>query len=432
MLQKRMTLSALAALAAAFVFISFFVTSCDDDPTEIDATTLRITKISGDGQVERVQAMLPEPLVVRVTNIAGNRRPGVAVTFSTQNPGAEVVPPTAVTDSEGDAYCNFILGTAAGAQQVKAAVTTDSTTFSVSAVVPACTEMSLEPASEWTSGHIFIVTTSSAMLTTGSSVVIDYDPVARSWEKVLESNYRLTDIAFSPRGELYVAISDYIYKVDPQTKNLEEFTTLSEVGHVELEPNSGGILMGMSDNGRMFTVKCSPDMAYLYDFAFVPTHTENLATDPLTRDIYFMTGTSPNFQLQKASWDGRSDDGGDIDHFTFILAGTGKPNGMCCDSTGTLYVTIDGNQNDRRIVEVDANGTADNAFFDFVNYFGGTEAGRWGDLTILDDELYIIDKDNGRLVVISTDGTFMREDVSDDFFVQGSSILESYGIAASP
>jgi hypothetical protein len=59
------------------------------------------------------------------------------------------------------------------------------------------------------------------------------------------------------------------------------------------------------------------------------------------------------------------------------------------------------------------------------------EAGRWGDLTIMEDELYIIDKDNGRLVVISTDGTFQRKVTSNDFFVPGS-VLEKYGIAASP
>ncbi|MCK4351237.1 MAG: hypothetical protein KAX13_10275, partial [Candidatus Krumholzibacteria bacterium] len=310
-------------------------------------------------------------------------------------------------------------------------VTTDSTTFSVSAVEPACPEMNLEPASDWPSGHIFIVTTSSALLTTGASVVIDYDPVANSWEKVLESNHYLTDIAFSPRGELYVTLADYIYKVDPATKLLVEFTPLNEAGHVELEPNSGGILMGMSDNGRMFTVKCPPTMVYLYDLAFSPTHTENLATDPLTRDIYFVTGTPPDFQLWQASWDGRSDDGGSTNLITYINASTGTPEGMCCDSTGTLYITIDGHQNFRRLFKVDQDGNVDIALFDFVEYFGAGEAGRWGDVTILDDELYIIDKDNGRLVVISIDGTFQREVVSNDFFVPGS-ILENYGIAASP
>ena len=429
MLQKRMILSTVAVLAFTLIFTSLLFTSCDDNPTDTDA--LRITKISGDGQAERVQAMLPEPLVVRVTNIAGDRRPGIAVTFSSQDPGAATLPPTAVTDSEGRAFCNFKLGTEAGTQHVNAAVTTDSTTFSVSAVVPACPEMSLEPASDWPSGHIFIVTTSSALLTTGAAVVIDFDPETDTWERALETNLYLTDIAFSPRGELYVTLADHIYKVDPVSKLLVGFTPLSETGHVELEPNSGGILMGMSDNGRMFTVKCPPTMAYLYDFSFIPTHTENLATNPVTRDVNFIVGTPPDFQLQRASWDGRSDDGGSLDLITYINASTGTPEGMCCDSTGTLYITIDGHQNFRRIFKVDPDGSVDIAFFDFVDYFGATEAGRWGDMTILDDELYVIDKDNGRLVVISTDGTFQREVVSNDFFVPGS-ILENYGIAAAP
>ena len=418
-------------LAIALILASLLVTSCDDNPTETDDTTLRIAKISGDDQSERVEALLPDALVVRVTNIAGNRKPGITVSFSSQNPGAEVIPPAAVTDSEGQAHCSFKLGTATGVQQVKAVVSTDSTTFSATALELACAEESTEPASDWPSGHIFIVTTSSALLTTGSSVVIDYDPVANSWAEVLESNLYLTDIAFSPRGELYVAIADYIYKVDPSTKDLLEFTPLTELSHVEIEPNSGGILVGMSDNGRMFAVKCSPQMAYLYDFSFIPTHTENLAADPVTRDVYFMTGTPPDFQLQQAVWDGRSDDGGNVNLITYVDASTGTPRGMCCDSTGTLYISIDGNQNFRRIVEVGLDGTVDDAFFDFVDHFGAEDAGRWGDLTILEDELYIIDKDNGRLVVISTDGTFQREVVSYDFFVPGS-ILEKYGIAASP
>jgi hypothetical protein len=421
----------LAMLAAAFVIISLFAISCDEDPTDVDDTTLRITKISGDGQIERVEAMLPDPLVVRVTNIANERKPGITVTFSTDNPGAEVFPETAVTDSEGEAFCGFKLGSVAGAYQAKAVVTTDSTIFSVSAVEPTCSEESVDEASDWPSEHVFIVTTSSALITTGNSVVIDYDPVAGSWQKVLESNLQLTDIAFSPRGELYVAISDYIYKVDPATKNLLEFTPLSEVGHVEIEPNWGGILMGMSDNGRMFVVKCSPDMAYLYTFAFVPTHAENVATDPVTRDIYFMTGTPPDYQLNHAAWDGRSDTGGDQTTVTYIDAGTGMPMGMCCDSTTTLYISVDGTSNDRGIFKVDSDGNVDSAFFDFVDYFGAIEAGRWGDITLLEDELYLIDKDNGRLVVISTDGTFVKEVVSNDFFVPGS-VLEKYGLAVSP
>lgn len=429
MLRKRTR--QLLMLAFASIFASILISSCDDNPTDSDYTDLRITKISGDGQVERVQAMLPDPLVVRVTNIAGERKPGITVTFSSQNTNAEVIPPTAVTDSEGRASCSFRLGTQTGEHQIKAVVSTDSTVFSASAVEPACTEMSVEPASDWPPGHIFIVTTSSALLTTGASVVIDYDPVANSWEKVLETNHYLTDIAFSPRGELYVTLDDYIYKVDPATKNLLEFTPLSEVGHVELEPNHGGILMGMSDNGRMFVVKCSPDMAYLYIFSFVPTHAENLATDPVTRDVYFMTGTPPDYQLNHAAWDGRSDNGGNVDLITYIDASTGTPKGLCCDSTGTLYIAIDGTGNDRGIFEVDPDGNVDSEFFDFVDYFGPTEAGRWGDITLLDDELFIIDKDNGRLVVISTDGTFVREVVSNDFFVPGS-VLENYGIAASP
>jgi hypothetical protein len=431
MLQRRMVLSALAALAAAFALISLFLISCDEDPTEIDATTLRITRISGDGQSERVGAMLPEPIVVRITNISGNLRPGISVTFSSTAAGSEALPSTDITDSQGLASCYFVLGTEEGTQQIKAEVTTDSTFFSASAVLPACPEETTESASAWPSGHIFIVTTSSALITTGASVLIDFDPGTDTWEKVLESDLILTDVAFSPRGELYVATPSYIYKVDPTTNDLQQFTPLTEVGHVELEPNSGGILMGISDNGRMFTVKCSPEMAYLYAFSFIPTHTENLATDPLKRDIFFVTGTPPDFQLQKALWDGRSDDGGSVSLITYLNASTGTPRGMCCDSTGTLYITIDGTQNFRRLFEVDPDGTVDTAFFDFVDYFGATEPGRWGDVTILEDELFLIDKDNGRLVVISTDGTFDREVVSNDFFVPGT-VLEEYGIAASP
>lgn len=71
----------------------------------------RIEKIAGDNQQTQVATPLPQPLVVRVTDAAGNPIGKARVRFATPEDEA---PDEAVTDSDGRASVEFELGAVAG------------------------------------------------------------------------------------------------------------------------------------------------------------------------------------------------------------------------------------------------------------------------------------------------------------------------------
>ena len=428
MISRRFLPVAELILIAALPVMLFY--SCDDNPTETDDyTTFNITKISGDGQAERAGAQLPEPLVVEVANILGDEQQGIEVAFSTADPGASVYPETAVTGSDGRAQCNFVLGSTVGLQSVKAVIETDSTTFAATAIEVPCTEADPAPSDDWSLSSVFYVTTSSAMLTSGSSVLVEFDTETDTRTKILETPHTLTDVAFSSRGELFVASSDYLYKVNATTKELVEYTDLSMSGHVELDANQGGILAGLSTNGP-FEVECTPTaVTELYpSTSFVGMRSENFTADPVSRDLYFISGSSPTYKLYRVPWDGSSG-AGTMSEVADLNVGDNTPRGMCIDYSGNKYITVDGTDNYRRIIKVSADGTVDYDFFDFYAYFGTLEAGRWADIAYVYGSLYVIDTDENRIVEIRTNGSYVREVGSTDFSGPGTS-GETYGITA--
>jgi hypothetical protein len=431
MISRRFLQAAVLALVIAALPVILFY-SCDDNPTETDDyTTFNITKVSGDNQTERVGAQLPEPLFVQVENLLGDEQQGIEVEFITTDPGAEVIPESAITGSDGRAFCRFVLGSVVGPQSVKAVIETDSTTFAATAIEVPCTEADPSPSSDWSSNKVYYVTTSSAMITTGNSVLVEFDPDTDTRTKILETEYILTDVAFSSRGELFVASSEYLYKVNATTKQPEEYTDLSMSGHVEIDANKGGILAGLSVNGP-FEVECTPAAPVeLYpDFTFVGMRAENFTADPVSRDLFFISGSTPTFKLYRVPWDGSADVGGTMSLVADLNIGDNTPRGMCIDYSGNLYVTVDGTDNYRRIIKVFADGTVDYEFFDFYSYFGSLEAGRWGDITLpYGNSLYLIDTEENRIVEITTSGEYVREVNSTDFSGPGTP-GETYGITA--
>ena len=152
------------ALAASLAFAALAQLSCDENPSD-SSSKLRISVYSGDNQTERAGAALPAPLVVRVSDILDNAKPGVAVEFS--SPGeilASATPRFAMTDAGGLASCRFQLGTRTGTQRVWATMPDDSTVLSATAVAIACAEESPARVCQWPAGHIFVATTSSSLL----------------------------------------------------------------------------------------------------------------------------------------------------------------------------------------------------------------------------------------------------------------------------
>ncbi len=409
--------------------------SCGDnsDNDDLDGlSTLSIT--SGNLQTERVGAVLPDLMTVRVSDVAGQPKFGAPVFFSTEDPGAAVNPPSAYTDRDGYASAVFRLGSVAGAQMVGVRSGSDSTTFNHTANALGCTEQNPESACQWPSGHVFITTTSSSMITGLGSVLIDFDPETGRTEKVLETDLILRDIDFSSRGEMFVTTTEKIYKVEHGTWTLTEYADIPIVTGSEIEFNMGGVLV-LVGNTNVFRVGC-PGVTAVQIAEYYTVNFENLAVDPVSRDFYIATGSGPLYNINYNEWDGM----GDVTNNAVIIldTGIGSPRGMCVDLEGFLYVSIDSNGNSRSVARIKAGMENDPKWFDFFDYFGGTNnlTGRWGDITVHGDNLYIIDTRMNRLVVLDATGTtdeskFVVEYPS-EVFSQDLTDSERYGIAAVP
>lgn len=414
---------------------SILLVSCDDNAQDKDLegmTSIRIT--SGNLQTERVGAVLPELMVVRVSDLVGKPIFGAPVFFSTEDPGAVLDPPTAYTDRDGYASARFRLGSVAGGQMIGVRSGSDSTTFNHTANSLGCTEENPESACQWPSGHIFITTTSSSMITGLGSVLIDFDPGTGGTEKVLETDLILRDIDFSSRGEMFVTTTEKVYKVLPGTRTLEEYADIPILTGSEIEFNMGGVLV-LVGNTNVYKIDC-PGVTAVQIAEYYIVNYENIAVDPVSRDFFIATGSGPLYNINYNEWDGM----GDVTSSgVFILeTGIGSPRGMCVDTEGFLYVTIDSNGNSRSVARIKSGWGVEPKWFDFFDYFGGTNnlTGRWGDITVHGDYLYLIDTRMNRLVVLDATGTtdegkFVVEYPSNVFSLELSD-SERYGIAAVP
>jgi hypothetical protein len=102
---------------AVAVLLAASSLACGDD----DPTPSTIVKISGDEQVGRVSGMVPNPLVVRLLDDSGVPVSGVVVVWTAQG-GGSVDPESVMTDADGLAATNRVLGPTAGNQTTTAAV----------------------------------------------------------------------------------------------------------------------------------------------------------------------------------------------------------------------------------------------------------------------------------------------------------------------
>ena len=129
---------------AGFLFVASLV-GCSASALSLpsDSNPSRIVIISGDGQEAAVGSLLPDPLVVRLTDAAARPVVGASLVFSFQGPApaAVVNPGTAETDSTGLASVRARLGTTVGTQIVEARLNSDAgsdlrATFGMTALQP--------------------------------------------------------------------------------------------------------------------------------------------------------------------------------------------------------------------------------------------------------------------------------------------------------
>lgn len=96
----------------------------DGDPTGIDASSMEIVVLAGDGQSAGPGTLLPEPLQVRVQALSnGSVREGITVRWEIlEGGGARLEPASSVTDSAGLAEAQLTLGPDLGSYRVRAMV----------------------------------------------------------------------------------------------------------------------------------------------------------------------------------------------------------------------------------------------------------------------------------------------------------------------
>ena len=102
----------------------------------------RLVIVSGNGQSAAVGFVLPQPLIVRVTNDGGGPIAGVKISWTSDQPDSNLSSTSAVTDANGYAQITATLGLTAGKQQFTASAVNTSgspATFSMTATpaVPA-------------------------------------------------------------------------------------------------------------------------------------------------------------------------------------------------------------------------------------------------------------------------------------------------------
>jgi hypothetical protein len=109
-----------AALAAALGAIACGGT---DLTLPSDSVAAKIVVVSGDAQLGTVGTTLAGKLVVRVTDSRNRPVENQQVTFAPAGGNGTAVPPTATTNADGQAQADWVLGAAAGAQQLVATAT---------------------------------------------------------------------------------------------------------------------------------------------------------------------------------------------------------------------------------------------------------------------------------------------------------------------
>lgn len=93
--------------------------ACSDSTGGGGGRPAHVTIVSGDAQTGTVGAVLPQPLVIKVTNSGGHAVKAQPVSFVVLSGGGSVTGGT-VTDGSGTAQATWTLGTTPGPQQVEA------------------------------------------------------------------------------------------------------------------------------------------------------------------------------------------------------------------------------------------------------------------------------------------------------------------------
>jgi PKD repeat protein len=140
--------------SALFGALLLLATACAGSDLILPNDSPAIRVIGGDGQSGEVGELLPEPVVVKVTDASGQPLANATVSFAltSTGEGGEISPPTDTTDEAGKAEAHLLLGDKVGLQTGEAHLMVDGasaskTTFT--AVASAGTPENLPPSADF-------------------------------------------------------------------------------------------------------------------------------------------------------------------------------------------------------------------------------------------------------------------------------------------
>ena len=230
------------------------------------------------------------------------------------------------------------------------------------------------------------------------------------------------DVAFSPRGDLYIAVSelfDNIIHVAPDGTT-SEFAPLGDFfgyfSAAEITIYADGLVAGCNNKGP-FIVTCGDSLLRFPDVGAVYAGNVNndaVAADPITDDIYFIHNTQET--LLRLPIDTLTATGPPEIVATLTSDEANGARGMVCDSNRMIYILVD-TDNTKKIMKVSAIDGTKTLVFDFFSRGSGSpeDAGIQRDLALDSnfDFLYTVDTYNNALLLYDLPGGPLTVTVQD-------------------
>lgn len=385
---------------------------CSDTEAPEPPASIRI--VSGDHQFSRFGTELPEPFVVKLTTESGAAAAGFVVVFEPNTGGGSFSKGEVVTDEYGVASSHFTLGPAEGPNSAVAYVggtPSLSVPFNATAGYTYCPEAETTLSVYYgTQGHLFLATSKSDLFPDYSGI-IRIDPLPTSQPSSFIGfptdifSTQIWDIAFSPRGDMYISTSKIFDDVLITTTDgdysffapLPDFT--GSFSAAEITCNPQGLIVGCNNNGP-FLVKCRGEYERFEEATYEGgINNDALAVDPVTDDIYFIHQNQ--HKLMRLPIDTLTA-AGPVEILADLNADEAEgARGMVCDSDRMIYILVD-TQSTKKIVRVSAASGIKTDVVDFFTRGSGSEedAGMQRDLAIDTAQriLYTIDTLNNALL----------------------------------
>jgi hypothetical protein len=407
----------------ALVFcLTGLLNQCSD--TEAPDLPARIRIVSGDNQFSRYGTQLPDPLVVKVTTESGGAAVEIAVVFEATDGGGSFSNSTVLTNDDGVASSHFTLGPLEGTHRAVAYV---EGTSSLSVPFQAIASYAYCPEAETTlsvfygtQGHLFYATATSDLFLNHSGVIrinptIGSEPAPFIGFPPDIFTTQLWDIAFSPRGDMYLSTSTIFDEILITTTDGEYsfFAPLPDYSGLfsaaEITCNPAGLLVGCNNRGPFF-VNCGESIERFEEATYSGgINNDAVAVDPITDDIYFIHQTQQSLLMLPIDTLAAV---GPVE----ILADLSQDEaegarGMVCDSDRMIYILID-TDDTKKILAVSAASGAKADLVDFFTRGSGSaeDAGVQRDLAFdpVEQILYTVDTLNNALLEYPLPGGPLR------------------------